>query len=227
MTETSREFFDALGEQYGAAIRRCVPRYAEMLDAMLDYLPADFEPRRILELGCGDGNLSCLLGQRFPTADLHLVDLSGQLLAVCRQRLQAMERVELEQADFGRVDYPPGSFDLVASCIAIHHLPDAGKRELYRRARRWLRPGGRLVVADQFAGGSPAVSERHLARWYEEARRLGASDADWQVWMDHQRRHDHHATLVDQLRWLEDAGFQELDCPWRYLLWTIVLATAT
>lgn len=43
-------------------------------------------------------------------------------------------------------------------------------------------------------------------------------------WMQHQSDHDHHATLPDQQRWLSEAGFGAVDCVWRYLLWTVVVA---
>lgn len=42
--------------------------------------------------------------------------------------------------------------------------------------------------------------------------------------MDHQREHDHHDSLLDQMEWLRDAGFADVDCTWRNLLWSILLA---
>jgi len=76
--ESVEQFFDALTDDYTATIERCFPRYREMLWALLDYLPRKRSPSAILELGCGTGNLSELRANRFPTASLRLVDLSGE-----------------------------------------------------------------------------------------------------------------------------------------------------
>jgi tRNA (cmo5U34)-methyltransferase len=43
---------------------------------------------------------------------------------------------------------PEGPFDLVVSCLAIHHLDAKGKRDLFRRIAAVLKPGGRFVLAD-------------------------------------------------------------------------------
>jgi hypothetical protein len=52
----------------------------------------------------------------------------------------------------------------------------------------------------------------------------GSTDEEWQMWMKHQFEHDHHDTMVEQIDWLRQAGFQKVDCPWRYLLWTVLQA---
>jgi len=65
--ENAREFYDELSPQYTEAIRRCVPRYEEMLGMLFRYLPAVFAPRRVLELGCGTGNLTAMIASRAST----------------------------------------------------------------------------------------------------------------------------------------------------------------
>ncbi len=45
--------------------------------------------------------------------------------------------------------------------------------------------------------------------------------------MDHQRDHDFHDPLHSQMDWLQKAGYKEVDCTWRYLLWTVIQARKT
>jgi len=52
----------------------------------------------------------------------------------------------------------------------------------------------------------------------------GSTEDEWQMWMQHQTEHDFHDTLSDQMAWLRDAGFETVDCVWRYLLWSVVQA---
>ncbi len=216
------EFFDSIAGDYESAIERCFPRYPEMLWALLEYLPTSLKNPRILELGCGTGNLSVLLAQRFPASAITLVDLSADSLANCQRRLGADLRFTMEQADMRLLSYPDEAFDLIVSTIAIHHLTGVEKQELFARCRRWLRPGGMLTFADQFSAATEENNSRHMENWQKISRAAGASQAEWSMWMEHQAEHDHHDSLTDQLDWLQRAGFAQLDCPWRYLLWTIV-----
>lgn len=84
MPVSSHEFFEEISDEYASAIDRCVPRYQEMLWAVLHYLPAGWTPTRILELGCGSGNLSDRVCRKFPQASVRLVDFSGKLLEQCK-----------------------------------------------------------------------------------------------------------------------------------------------
>ncbi len=75
------EFFDSLAADYEQAITRCFPRYGEMLWALMDYLPdLKTEEPKILELGCGTGNLSMRIAERFPRQ----TDISGHFALVTR-----------------------------------------------------------------------------------------------------------------------------------------------
>ncbi len=221
--EDAREFFDAMGaERYGEAIVRCVPRYREMIAMLLRYVPDDLRPQRILDLGCGSGNLTIELALAYPGAELHGVDLSGELLGECRRRLGDRSNLVFHHEDMTRLDFEPGTFDLVASTIAIHHLVDSDKASLFRKVFEWLRPGGVFTYSDQFAGVSDDVTTKHHNQWHDASRGLGASEAEWDAWKAHEAEADHHAPLPDQMAWLVQAGFTNVDCPWRHLLWTIL-----
>lgn len=218
-------FFDQLTSEYAEAIERCFPRYREMLWALLDYLPNDWAPQRVLELGCGTGNLSVLLAERFPAAQMDLIDVAQSSLQVCQTRLGNGARFRFRALDFRNLDHPDDSADLVISSIAVHHLDGEEKRQLFARLFRILRPGGLFAYADQHAGVTEGVNQRHRVHWHTLSMEAGSSDAEWQMWMQHQSDHDHHDTTVDQIDWLRQAGFRDVDCPWRYLLWTVLQAT--
>lgn len=219
---TPEAFYDGLSPCYDEAIRRCVPRYGEMLWAILRYIPGDLEPKRILDLGVGSGNLSAAVLDRYPGAALTGVDVSKEMLALARRRIPA-DRLTLVQRDFRDLDFEDGVFDLVVSSISIHHIADDEKRTLFRELHRVLGPGGVLAYSDQFRGATEETYAKHIERWREESFALGASEDEWTTWMTHQDDHDHHAPLADQMAWLREAGFTEIDCPWRFLLWTVLV----
>jgi tRNA (cmo5U34)-methyltransferase len=224
MDESPQQFFDQMSGQYAEAIDRCVPRYREMLWAILHYLPAEMAPARILELGCGSGNLSELVCRRFPTASVGLVDFSGRLLEQCRRRLAGFPGIEYVEADFRELQFDHRSFDLIVSSISIHHLSHDEKGRLFVDIHGWLTPGGVFSYSDQFAGVTDDLYDRQMADWKLLAEQLGGTAQQWETWMEHQEAHDHHAALIDQIDWLRQAGFRTIDCTWRYVLWTVLQA---
>jgi tRNA (cmo5U34)-methyltransferase len=97
--------------------------------------------RDILELGVGTGMTAKRVLAVHPKAKLVGIDESEAMLA------------EADVAGDLRVSrledpLPEGPFDLVVSCLAIHHLDADGKRDLFRRIAAVLKPGGRFVLAD-------------------------------------------------------------------------------
>lgn len=221
----SREFFDSFGEEYDAAIRRCVPRYDEMQEMLVAYLPAGWQPAAMLDLGAGSGGLAARLAAAFPGAALTCVDHAPVQLEHCGRRLHAVAELTLVEADFRELNFEQGSFDLIASSIALHHLNHAEQARMLQTARGWLRPGGVLAYVDQFAGENDGITAQHHALWRDVAQARNVPDEEWESWMRHQAEADHHAPLSSHLRWLHDAGFREVDCLWRHQLWTLVRAS--
>ncbi|HEX9065930.1 MAG TPA: methyltransferase domain-containing protein, partial [Streptosporangiaceae bacterium] len=59
---------------------------------------------------------------------------------------------------------PAGSVDLVVTSYAFHHLRDADKGRVVEAASRWLRPGGRLIVADMMFGRGGTSQDRAIIK---------------------------------------------------------------
>lgn len=115
------------------------------------------DPRRVVDLGCGEGRLTASLAARWPRARITGVDSSPEMLAAARS-----------DADPGRVTFalgdvrdwrPDGSVDVVLSNAVLHWVP--GHEELLARWAAWLAPGGRLAV--QVPGNFRAPTHALLA----------------------------------------------------------------
>lgn len=216
-------FFDEFGDRYTESIRRSNPCYDVMLASAFEALPGDFVPREIIELGCGTGNLTLLLRSRWPEAAITANDVSAEALAECERRTAA-SLVRPLKADMTALDFAPGSFDLVLSSLAVHHLDDSQKRALCGAVARWLRPGGWFVLCDRFRTDAPHLAELHRRLRREHAFARGATDEEWQRWVQHETEHDRPCLLAEQLGWLREAGFGVADCVWRRYAWATVLA---
>jgi tRNA (cmo5U34)-methyltransferase len=218
------QFFNSIKDDYTESVRRSNPCYAEMLEALLGYLPAAWMPNAILELGCGTGNLTLLLRERFPETRLIGIDVSEGSLEVCQRRLGA-KRIDLRQMDMRTAKFEDGSLDMVVSGLALHHLTDAERRALYPSVCSWLRGGGWFVFCDRFRDESAQVTQVNRKIWQDGAFSRGTTAEEWQKWMTHEAGQDHPGTLIQQVIWLKDeSGFAVTDIVWRKYLWAVVYA---
>lgn len=120
-------------------------------------------PTTVVDLGCGPGNLTATLLDRWPAATVHGVDSSAEMVAEANRL--AGERLTFEVADLREwIDRsPPGSVDVIVSNATLQWLPD--QLELLPRLVERLRPGGWLAV--QIPGNADAPLHailRELAR---------------------------------------------------------------
>lgn len=172
---------------------------------------------RVLDIGAGTGLFSSLILQRYPQAHLCLLDASTGMLEQARQRFAVHDRVEFRLADMVEADLG-GPWDLIVSGLAIHHLHDEEKRSLYGRIRAALRAGGLFVNAEQVSGPEPRSDQRYAQIWLEGIRQLGAPEDEIAKALERQS-YDRCATVGDQLQWLREAGFSDVDCSfkaWRF-----------
>lgn len=216
------QFFNDISEDYANLIHRSVPRYYEMLWAIIHYIPLKLKPKRILELGCGTGNLSKVVRKTYPNAELVLVDVSKDILTECNKRLSEFDKILYEQEDIRNLNYPSESFDLIISSITIHHIENIEKAQLFKNIYKWLNSNGVFAYSDLFASVSKEIYFKHDNVWHEEVVRLGLSETEWNTWMKHQDESDYYATLSNQLLWLKEAHFEDIDVTWRYLHWTTI-----
>ena len=224
--DTASDYFGSIADSYDSLIHRAVPRYDEMISRLFEYLPP--HPGAILELGAGTGNLTCQLADRYPDATIVSVDASKEMLDTTRQRLgENVSHVRLIQSRFEELDLAPASFDLVCSCISLHHVLD--KASLFRAIRAWLRPGGRLGLADQCRGATDEIHAVNWRRWIDFCDSPGHCAADeTKDLLDHAEAHDHYIPVREHFSLFEAAGFDpnSIDCVWRNWIWAILIADA-
>jgi tRNA (cmo5U34)-methyltransferase len=208
-TSAAPATFDAHAAAYEAPRRRLIPPFDAFYGTAVGALDLlGRPPRRVLDLGAGTGMLAARVAAAYPEAELVLTDGAPAMLEQARAALDP--RAQLHVADLAD-PLPGGGFDAVVSALAIHHLDDDAKRDLFARVRAVLPPGGVFVNAEQVAGPTPCFDRRYRT-WHEaSARAAGTDDAEWAGAQD-RMRHDRCADVESQLRWLREAGFDAADC---------------
>lgn len=113
-------------------------------------------PAQVVDLGCGTGDLTLVLAERWPSAHVTGVDSSKEMIEEATRR-PAPERVRFELADLA--EWTSASpVDAIISNAALHWLPDHAT--LLRRLVTLVAPGG--VIAFQIPANFDAPSHRRI-----------------------------------------------------------------
>lgn len=103
----------------------------------------------VLDLGCGTGTLALMVKQMRPGARVAGLDIDPRILAMARRKIQsAGADIAIQQGSATDPPFPPASFDRILTTLMLHHLTTSQKEETLAAARRLLRPGGELHIAD-------------------------------------------------------------------------------
>jgi trans-aconitate 2-methyltransferase len=97
-------------------------------------------PKRIVDVGCGPGNSTELLIERFPEAEVTALDNSPAMLADAKARVPSARLVEADVATWT----PDGAFDVIYANASLQWVP--GHMEVMERLMQHLAPGGVLAV---------------------------------------------------------------------------------
>ena len=184
-----------LGERDG------IPHRVEGIAVLMEMVPR--RPRRVLDLGTGDGYTLGLLRAAVPSAEGVGVDFSAEMLERARARFAPDPAVQIVEHDLDE-PLPPslGRFDLVVSSFAIHHCVHERKRTLYEEVFGLLEPGGMFANLEHVASATPALHVDFLAAI---GKSVGEDDPSNKL-----------LDVETQLRWLRELGFEDVDCNWKW-----------
>jgi 2-polyprenyl-3-methyl-5-hydroxy-6-metoxy-1,4-benzoquinol methylase len=97
---------------------------------------------RTIELGCGEGQLSAMIAGR--GLEVMGVDLSGEKIRRARAEHPGITFLE---SDIRTLNLPDGDFDTVVIAEVLEHVGEEAGAEILDRARRLLKPQGRLILS--------------------------------------------------------------------------------
>ena len=178
------------------------PHEEETRRVLLEEIPVDI--KRVLDLGTGDGRLLMLVKSINPTVEGVALDFSEPMLELAGKRFSGDDRVTVVKHDLN--DPLPadklGCFDLVISGLAIHHLNDERKRQLYTEIFDLLNSGGLFCNLEHVSSPTQALHEKFLS--FIGLTRI--TDDPSNKLLD----------VETQLRWLREIGFEDVDCIWKW-----------
>jgi SAM-dependent methyltransferase len=192
---------DAAHAQWYLERRGRIPRRDEGYRTLLDFLPEG--PIRVLDLGCGDGEVMGRVLDARPGSEAVAADFSAEMLARVRDRFASAAAVTVVEHDLEQsLPESWGTFDAVVSAFAIHHVGDDRKRSLYGEVLVRLRRGGAFLNLEHVASPTP---ELHLQFLRELDIDIEQDDPSNQL-----------APVELQLGWLRELGYEQVDCHWKW-----------
>jgi ubiquinone/menaquinone biosynthesis C-methylase UbiE len=189
---------------------------------------AGVSARHVLDLGAGDGIMTFEIAKRQPVERVTMTEFSEPMLDLARKRCEEEQppfTPTFVVGDFRKRGWQDevmerGPYDAVISRFAIHHIPDEMKRAVYADVLRFLRPGGMFVHIEHVASHSPMYHEAHDRLMVEcmYSAASGTPEFD-EVMASYRMRADGPANILapveDQLQWLRELGFVDVDCAFK------------
>ncbi|RPI40440.1 MAG: class I SAM-dependent methyltransferase, partial [Methanoregulaceae archaeon] len=169
------------------------------------------------------GLLSAFLLEKFPDARLILMDISENMLDMARKRFATRPDTAYIVCDYSSSELG-GPYHLICSALSIHHLSPQDKRRLFGRIYGALKPGGLFVNADQAEGETPYFRQRFLDYWNDFLQNGPLTEAQHNEILKRRDTLDQNEKLSDQLAWLKEAGFADVDVVYRNRTFIVTVA---
>lgn len=114
--------------------------------SILNLLPNQFEPKRILDVGCGTGYHLKNLQRNFPNAEIIGIDTSTEMLAKAEEKIVSIENITLINSDCNQYLETSSPFDIVICSYSLTMFKDIPKT--VSLIHKTLRKDGFILVVD-------------------------------------------------------------------------------
>lgn len=150
-----------------------------------------YAPRRVADVGCGDGRTTARLANKYPDSDFMGFDYSQSMVANARRDRSSVDRPNLKFDQLDICDGLNGAFNLIYTTRCLINLPSWDLQQLaVNNIHRALAPGGVYAMVENFAEGHanfnqirtqfnlPEIPVREHNLFFERARLI-----DWSAKM--------------------------------------------
>ena len=216
--ETLATEFDRFSNTYTEDMIRCVPHYLRLLSSIGDGLPEGFSAQKILDLGCGNGNVTALLLEKFPEAEYTLLDASPDMLELCRKRFSS-KNITCVRSYFRDYTFPVDYFDLIAASFSLHHSDSEEKQWIFPLLHAALKQGGLFTCSDLMIDKNSPEHYGLVKDWEAFVNANHPDGEKWEWLAEHYEAYDRPDDYAHQRSWLLDAGFRGVAIGWRTGHW--------
>ena len=195
---------------------KVAPHYAEMMDGLMETLPFKKQDRiKVLDLGCGTGNLSKKILLAYPNAKITCVDIAENMLEMAKAKLKDSDNVEFWLGDIRKFDLS-GKYDVIVGSLVLHHIEEKDKPRFYRKIHAALSKQGVFFCIDILLSSNKYLQKLHMDKWKEFMRSNGLPTRKIHDMIRRHQREDRPAIFKDEMDILSRAGFRDVDVVLKY-----------
>lgn len=215
--EGVKKHFEEEAQEFDTTILKLVPYYPQMIQALVSAIPfKESEKINIIDLGCGTGYISMKLKERFPNSKLTCLDFAENMITQARIRLKKYDSINFYNEDFRKFEFDK-TYDVAVSSLALHHLETKKeKKKFYSKIFDSLKSRGVFYNADIILSSNDYLQKLYISKWKEFMSRTISTKEIEDTWMTKHHKEDHPEILLDQLEWLKEIGFTDVDVVWKY-----------
>ncbi len=174
------------------------------------------EPLEILDLGCGDAQPMTVQLKQLKVGSYTGYDLSDTALEFARLNLQPFDcKIALRQGPMQTLIHQErGSFDVIYSSYAIHHLLDDQKASLLQDCYNKLSGKGCLIMIDLLRDKNESL-HHYIDRYIDDIKNhwVLLSAQERELIYNHMRQYDFPAVKDDMMAWASKIGFLVEESP--------------
>lgn len=201
--------FNAFSINYTNDMIKSVPHYLDLIAAFSKELPKSFNPNRILDLGCGNGNVSAQVISCFPKAHYVLLDASQDMLDLCQSQFEDYD-IKLVKSYFKDYSFNKESFDMINAGFSIHHCNAEEKIDLFQKIFGSLNKGGVFGYSDLMVDKEDPKHRNLLNEWHAFVNLNYKDESHWEWLMEHYDEFDKPDDHEKQILWLQQSGFKDI-----------------
>ncbi|MBO7718651.1 MAG: class I SAM-dependent methyltransferase [Methanosphaera sp.] len=205
--------FNNAADNYDTNRKEIIPHMDVYYQTAVE-LTKKFNNPSILDLGAGTGILTELLHQSHPQSRITLVDMSANMLDKAKNKFNNIDNFTYIEDNYLTMDFKD-NYDIIISSLSIHHLNDKEKYTLYRKIYQHLNNQGVFINADEVIAPTDTLEKLYVEK---ETTHLLKQDLtnDEKEEILYRRTLDTPSTLKDNLTWLDDIGYENVDVIYKY-----------
>jgi len=214
-------FDDEVTRVFDDMLRRSIPQYDVMRAAVFD-LASRYVQRSsaIVDLGCARGEALAPFIDRFGAYNRYVgLEISEPMLAACRERFSGLITqgiVEIRKADLRR-GFAPADASVVLAVLTLQFIPIEHRQALLACIYSALRPGGALLVVEKVLGAAAELDAAFVQQYHRGKQDNGYSAEEVQRKALALEGVLVPVTAAWNVELIRSAGFERIDCFWRWM----------
>jgi tRNA (cmo5U34)-methyltransferase len=137
------------------------------------------------------------------------------MIEMAKSKLDTFDNISYVESDCLNFDFSAG-FDAVVSSLTLHHIQDESvKKKFFKKVFGGLNNKGVFYLADLVLASNDYLQKLNMKKWGDFQSQHCSLDEI----AEREKRYceeDRPFVLMDEIEWLRDAGFREIDVIWKY-----------